>query len=926
MSILQQDRKDEEQAQGMNNPQQQPQMNAQTNTGEQQLSSTASSAPSASTQPTAGLNTPPVPGTTAPTASNSNQVNPKAGSGAFTNIRQYIKANEGNRVASAAGQQMQKTGEQAQKNITTGVDEFGRRVESGSLQNRGTAVRDVKNVVSGAQQIDVTNRPVVQQAPAQQPTNPRTSSPPPQKQKVGIVRPLPEVQPGPRTSGPAVQQNQPIVKDTAQTGTKSATDLYGNLLQGLDTQRFSDVINAQYQGPQSLRQAGLLDPISKRVDQAQRQLDLSQTASGREDLLREMFGQNRQYTQGQNRLDALLLNTSEGGVQNLLDRAGDVGNLRQQMDKAQLQSGNLAQSMTKEIDKIRGQARTHFTGAKSAYDSNLEKVLEKAQGQGDQYFDLMQKELLGGQNMAPTRVNVDGKWVTQDPQTNQPVFMNELGRSMLGVGENERLFNIKDLPKTELERAKLVTKNEQARQEALARLAELDKSNKLDKNIKYSNALDAGTQKVTDSVNTEQLRKDLNMSKSEFDKWAKKTDLTGTGTDYERYSRGLGKARGKAYASAEIEKNVGDWLKQGGYDFDAKTVQALATDPAIRQAMGLPVTAEELSKTSVGKATAGKEQQNLIQNAIGSTAGGQALGDVMKGDLGGAVASALGGPLFNADQREAIGNLSRQVGGDMYGDYADNLLGSVDFAADGVDQLTSSIGLGNVGSNIFGGGKGAAQKKAQASANRLAVEDLKKQFLESLSQKGFDRSAQVLDTKGLQGSIGNLGEQQKNIQSQLTQAAADEKRFRELLSNVSNISNQQYIAGQYRNTTQAVERDDYSQYADDQIAELNKQIEADTKAASRQSYGANNWGSAAAQARLAENQQKVQQLQELKKLTETYGSGLNFKDYTSQQNKALQDLQNQQGQSTALLRQSKAADQRQRDIEAFMKTIDRRNF
>jgi len=327
MAYLQQDKEDKDKAQGLNEVM-----------APQQDQATAA--------PTGASSVPTAPASSAPTsgampAQNAQQPNAKAGSGTFTNLKNYLSANQGNRVASAATQKVSNLASGAQKGIAQASTGFGQKVEQGTLANREQALQDVQSTTAAARGVEA-----IAPAPAVEPV----------AQPAAVEgAPVPEATTAPATP---VEQPKPQYLDEAQK------------------QRFADIINAKYAGPESLRQSGLLQPAAEKVSTAARQIKNVETAGGREELLRSMYGKNRDYTQGQSKLDALLLNTSQQGVGQLQEAAKAGGNLQQVLQQAEAGSQNLAQNRAQEISGIREQSRAAFATGRTEEEAATEKRID----------------------------------------------------------------------------------------------------------------------------------------------------------------------------------------------------------------------------------------------------------------------------------------------------------------------------------------------------------------------------------------------------------------------------------------------------------------------------------------------------------------------------------------------------------------------
>lgn len=312
---------DNQNVQGMNQKKKNEQEDAQMQTNAPVLSGQSA------TSPTGGQTSPGQP--QAPKANSS---------GGAAGFQQYQKANQGaatNRLAQSVQQNIGSSANQAQKVTGQATTAFGQKMDQGSLQNRQNALQDVSGVLSQARNVVA--------APKVQPVD--------NKAQVGVVQPS--------TSGVSDRGNLTAQQPT-QPSAPMSVDQAG-------TERFRDVINAEYKGPQSLRQAGLYDLAQGRVSDAQRKIDLAGKAGTRQDLLSEMYKKpGTDYSRGLSGLDAALLNTNSQGIQNIVNQNKNIGNLQKDLDRAQAASELSATGRASEIKNIQEQARALFDTEKTA--------------------------------------------------------------------------------------------------------------------------------------------------------------------------------------------------------------------------------------------------------------------------------------------------------------------------------------------------------------------------------------------------------------------------------------------------------------------------------------------------------------------------------------------------------------------------------
>jgi hypothetical protein len=636
MAILRADEEDSNNPQGMN----QPNTNS---TGSQPQSQPISGSSAPDTQASAPVNS-------AQQSANSPSANPKASSGTFTNLRQYINANQGNKVASAVGQKVSNTATGAQKSIEQGQASFGQKVEQGSLANRENAVSDIKSIVQKAR--GTSAQPQTAPSPSAQP------------------------QAAPNTINPV-----PVVAPAAAP----------DYTQGLDTQRFQDVINAQYKGPESLRSSGLYDPISQKVQTAQTKINQAQTASGREDLLKDTFSQNRQYNRGQNKLDSLLLNTSKEGVQGLLDQRAKAGNLQQALQSAENTSSNLATNRASEIKGLQAQARESFTGEqkaeREATDARLASVVQDWDKLPEYFKEVLRNNPAGAVNLGSQEAGILGI---------------KSGEGLYNLGENAIKTAVSD-------KERLVSRDEQARQFALAQLAGLDTSKMLDTNVKYSDLAKAGTQTAADALDLAGTRAALNEAEKNFREQAMSQNIVGTGSKKNKTS-------GKRYYS-QAEANLGDVFKNAGYNFDAPLEAQVGNADLLRGAG---------ASTSMSR---DEDLTTLTSPYASSSVAGQA--QTLQNDLG-----SFGlNPLLRQAGLNQVDGANLPL--DMATMGATNILRNSGLDIPGVTNL-------NIG-RLLGGGSNSKESKSIASS--LAQADLKNKLQQAITESGFQNRASVADTE-----------------------------------------------------------------------------------------------------------------------------------------------------------------------------------
>lgn len=421
----------------------------------------------------------------------------KAGTGTFANLKSYLQAAQGGgqqKVAQAATQQVQKLGTGAQRATQQAQNTFGSQLKAGSGAifeglEKGqylTAEKAAEQAAARTADIIGAARGVTYQAPQQ----------PAQAEE---------------------KQEQPAQAPAQQYFTPTQQE------------QFADIINAQYQGPQSLQQAGLYEPAAQRARTAEQAGQLTQTALGREQLLRDVFGRgSRDYSRGASKLDALLLNASEQSVQQLQQQAQPALQAQQSLQAAQNLSANEAANRAADIAKIRSTARGEFTTAREEEENIAKDRIAQIQKDWNELPDYFKNVLTQAQTQNPTVIGTLPKYRHNDYD-----FLRKVGSTagnlynlsseeaaILGLTPGQGLFGVtpESIRASEVATgAELITKDQLSRQLALAQLAGLDLSKGLQKTLEYTDLEKAGTKDILSSLDTQYLKDLATKGRQDFE-------------------------------------------------------------------------------------------------------------------------------------------------------------------------------------------------------------------------------------------------------------------------------------------------------------------------------------------------------------------------------------------------------------------------
>jgi hypothetical protein len=326
----------------------------------------------------------------------------------------------------------------------------------------------------------------------------------------------------------------------------------------------------------------------------------------------------------------------------------------------------LATNRASEIKGLQAQARESFTGEqkaeREATDARLANVVQDWDKLPEYFKEVLRSNPAGAVNLGTQEAGILGI---------------KSGEGLYNLGENAIKTAVSD-------KERLVSRDEQARQFALAQLAGLDTSRMLDTNVKYSDLAKAGTQTAADALDLAGTRAALNEAEKNFREQAMSQNIVGTGSKKNKTS-------GKRYYS-EAQANLGDVFKNAGYDFDA----ALSDQ--------------------IGNA-------DLLRGAAASTGMAQDVDNF-----------GLSGEIMNpySDNSNTVSKVAQ---------------GAIDPMLGGTNALLRGLGVNNPLSNVgslFGSGANSAQSKSIASS--AAQADLQNKLQQAITDSGFQNRASVADT------------------------------------------------------------------------------------------------------------------------------------------------------------------------------------
>ena len=277
-----------------------------------------------------------------------------------------------------------------------------------------------------------------------------------------------------------------------------------------------------------------------------------------------------------------------------------------------------------------------------------------------------------------------------------------------------------------LERKRLLSKEQQAQLAELQRIAQLSKDygtegSGLGFKSAYQDAELAETQDALAALGLENFGKKLTEAEEKFRQDAGKT-ITGIGKGKAKYDKGFWRGEGTIDKTATESSSLKDILKKQGYDFES--------DPSNYISDANIDLLRNISKLSKGEIV--DKPANLLQEGVDFS-----VNDLLTAGLGSSSLANLVGPTVATSFLRDIGGTLEDTR--ILGDIGENIGKLITGTGNSIDSL--------IGSGFFGGGKSSAVKKAERIAREKAMLDLQKRIQDEFKASGFEKRVKVSDTE-----------------------------------------------------------------------------------------------------------------------------------------------------------------------------------
>lgn len=330
----------------------------------------------------------------------------------------------------------------------------------------------------------------------------------------------------------------------------------GNLNQA-QTSRFGEIANAQYKGPQDLTGSSLYGDTSQKYQKAQDARAAAGNEEGRFSLLKDAYARPT-YSQGQQKLDNLILTGNNQAKDAVSNAASSLSDLEGKWTGAQTNAANLASQRTAASEAAKAGARqgliTNRNERSSEVDADLAAKQAAWANEYNQYNDLLSN--YQGGDLELSRQQADRLALGNSGQG--------LYNTLTGTSPSQYL----DL--------KAFDANKVVGQDQFAQLAALDQLGSQfgqANTSRFSDASQAGTLGLHNNFDASRFGKAVNQAETDFQNYAGNTNVVGTGQNEQSYYTGLG-GTNKHWVGAgtTMDANLKNYLDTGAYNVDNRGV------------------------------------------------------------------------------------------------------------------------------------------------------------------------------------------------------------------------------------------------------------------------------------------------------------------------------------------------------------------
>lgn len=352
--------------------------------------------------------------------------------------------------------------------------------------------------------------------------------------------------------GTAKQDSDSIVR-------QARTSAQYNQIGDDQANRFKEVSNAAYKGPQSLDASQYYSDTQSKLNKAKEYQTSAQSDEGRFNLLKEMYNRPT-YSQGQKNLDNLLLVGNQQAKTSIQNAATGLNDLQGSWDQAIGNAASTAKQRAADSDAVRQYAQDQLSSNRNErileVDSDLADKQAHWADQYNHYNDLLSNYKGGELGLTREEANT--------------LALKDSGQglyNLLNGGPASYYLDLKNYDAN-----KVVSKDQYAQLSALDRLANQFGSGSISK---FSDPSQAETLGLNNNFSASKFGEAASNADTAFNKYADNTNVEGHGANTQSYYTGLlGTDRHEVQATTDLVANLANFLNNGNLTVDGRAVSS----------------------------------------------------------------------------------------------------------------------------------------------------------------------------------------------------------------------------------------------------------------------------------------------------------------------------------------------------------------
>lgn len=340
--------------------------------------------------------------------------------------------------------------------------------------------------------------------------------------------------------------------------------------------RFKDISNATYAGPNSLDASQYYSDTQSKLSKAKDYQNNAQSDEGRFNLLQEMFNRPS-YSQGQKSFDNLLIQGNQQAKTNIKGAADSLSDLQSSWDQANTDAATVAAQRLAATNDARQFAQnslsTNRNERSNEVDTSLADINNRWSDEYNQFNNILSS--YSGGDLELTKDQADKLGVLRQlapSNLSQKMTPKDQGP----IYAQTQLFNtLKNTPASSyldlqaFDANKVIDKNQFAQLSALDKLAN---QYGLASSSKFVDGSQAGTLGLDNNFDASRFGVEATKQQSDFNRYAQGANFTGEGSDSQSY-RSSPISTDSVTRNSNLSANLGNILNGAGYtDNNAKGV------------------------------------------------------------------------------------------------------------------------------------------------------------------------------------------------------------------------------------------------------------------------------------------------------------------------------------------------------------------